>query len=78
MKAGATNLRTVLSSGEILDVLKAYMKGIRDAFLVAIVASTLAAVVSMGSRWKSASAVACLNTKANVWLNGQAGDARST
>lgn len=55
VKTGATNLRAAFTSDQMQDILTAYMKGLRAAFLVAIVASSLATVVSMGSRWRKLS-----------------------
>ncbi|KAJ5833437.1 efflux pump antibiotic resistance protein [Penicillium riverlandense] len=58
---GATDLRKTFDLTQIPAILGAYMKGIQAAFLIAIVASSLATVVSLGSRWRklaSASATA--------------------
>ncbi|KAJ5697765.1 hypothetical protein N7488_011449 [Penicillium malachiteum] len=48
---GATELREVFTSEKISFILGAYMQGLQEAFLVAVVASGLATVVCMGIRW---------------------------
>lgn len=48
---GATELRQVFSSDQMEFILTAYMQGLQAAFLVAVVASSLATVVCLGSRW---------------------------
>ncbi|KAJ5156193.1 hypothetical protein N7492_008996 [Penicillium capsulatum] len=48
---GATQLRDVFSADQIRVILDAYMQGLQTAFLVAVVASCLATVVCLGSRW---------------------------
>lgn len=48
---GATELRDVFSSEQMGFILDAYMEGLQAAFLVAVVASSLATVVCMGVRW---------------------------
>ncbi|KAJ5620185.1 efflux pump antibiotic resistance protein [Penicillium lagena] len=49
---GATDLRKTFDSTQIPAILVAYMKGIQAAFLIAVVASGLATVISLGSRWR--------------------------
>jgi len=55
--AGATHVREVLDThgwnAMLGGVLKAYTKGITQAFLVAVAASALAFIVSFGMEWKS-------------------------
>lgn len=48
---GATELRQVFSSAQMDFILTAYMKGLQSAFLVAVVASSVATVVCLGARW---------------------------
>ncbi|KAJ5097478.1 hypothetical protein N7456_008199 [Penicillium angulare] len=48
---GATELRQVFSSAQMPFILTAYMKGLQAAFLVAVVASSLATVVCLATRW---------------------------
>lgn len=48
---GATELRDKFSSEQMGFILDAYMQGLQAAFLVAVVASSLATVVVMGVRW---------------------------
>ncbi|KAJ5313909.1 uncharacterized protein N7443_000793 [Penicillium atrosanguineum] len=55
---GATELRQVFSSDQMEFILTAYMQGLQAAFLVAVVASSLATVVCLGSRWIKLSGVA--------------------
>ncbi|PYI10456.1 MFS gliotoxin efflux transporter glia [Aspergillus sclerotiicarbonarius CBS 121057] len=49
---GATELRASFSSQQIPVILMAYMKGLQTAFLIAIVASGIATVVSFACRWR--------------------------
>lgn len=48
---GATELRDRFSSVEMQYILTAYMEGLKAAFLVAVVASSVATVVCLGMRW---------------------------
>ncbi|PKY03434.1 MFS general substrate transporter [Aspergillus campestris IBT 28561] len=48
---GATELRDRFSVAQMKFILTAYMKGIQTAFLVAVVASSVATVVCLGTRW---------------------------
>lgn len=48
---GATELHQVFSSAQMQFILTAYMKGLQAAFLVAVVASSLATVVCLATRW---------------------------
>ncbi|KAJ5600446.1 major facilitator superfamily domain-containing protein [Penicillium hetheringtonii] len=50
LKMGSTELRQAFSSAQLSEILVAYMKGLKAAFLVAIIASSTATVVSMGVR----------------------------
>ncbi|KAH8431038.1 MDR family MFS transporter [Aspergillus melleus] len=52
---GATELRDTFSSDQMSGILTSYMKGIKAAFIIATVASSVATVVSVGSRWKKLS-----------------------
>lgn len=48
---GATQLRDAFSIDQIKVILDAYMQGLQAAYLVAVVASCVATVVCLGSRW---------------------------
>ncbi|KAI9043637.1 MDR family MFS transporter [Aspergillus affinis] len=56
VSTGATELRDIFSSDEMGRILVSYMEGIKAAFIIATVASSVATVVSIGSRWKKISA----------------------
>lgn len=55
---GATQLRDVFSVDQIKVILDAYMQGLQTAYLVAVVASCVATVVCLGSRWMKLSGAA--------------------
>ena len=48
---GATELRQKFSSAQMQFILTAYMDGLQAAFLVAVVASSVATVVCLATRW---------------------------
>ncbi|GMG50320.1 unnamed protein product [Aspergillus oryzae var. brunneus] len=48
---GATELRQKFSSAQMPFILTAYMNGLQAAFLVAVVASSVATVVCLATRW---------------------------
>ncbi|PIG83060.1 efflux pump antibiotic resistance protein [Aspergillus arachidicola] len=48
---GATELRQKFSSAQMPFILTAYMEGLQAAFLVAVVASSVATVVCLAARW---------------------------
>lgn len=48
---GATELRDVFPATKLHYVLEAYMEGLQAAFLVAVVAASVASVAAMGFRW---------------------------
>lgn len=50
LETGSTELRQAFNSAQLSGILVAYMKGLKAAFLVAIIASSIATVVSMGVR----------------------------
>lgn len=51
--AGATQIRGLVGKGQLGLVLEAYNKGIDNTFYVALTASCLALVGSMGMEWRS-------------------------
>lgn len=55
---GATELRQVFSSDQMEFILTAYMQGLQAAFLVAVIASSVATIVCMAVRWVKLSGAA--------------------
>ena len=49
---GATELRSVFTPEQIPGILLAYMQGLKAAYIIAIIASGIATLVSLGSRWQ--------------------------
>jgi hypothetical protein len=49
---GATDLRTVFSATEVPIILRAYVKGIQTAFIVAIALAAACTVISFGANWQ--------------------------
>jgi hypothetical protein len=49
---GATDLRTVFSATEVPIILRAYVKGIQTAFIVAIALAVACTVISFGANWQ--------------------------
>jgi hypothetical protein len=51
--AGATGVRTIVSSNLLPLVLEAYNSAVRNVFIIAIATGALAFVTSWGFEWKS-------------------------
>jgi MFS transporter, DHA2 family, glioxin efflux transporter len=50
---GATQLRSVFSSEQMVGILEAYMDGLHAAFSIAITVAGLATLISLASRWRN-------------------------
>ena len=51
--AGATGLRTIVSSDLLGEVLQAYNSAVRNVFIISIVTGSLCFITSFGFEWKN-------------------------
>ena len=56
IKAGATGLKSLVSGESLRETLRAYVKGLDDAFILATVLSILSVFLACGVQWKSVKA----------------------
>jgi len=49
---GATDIRTVFSSADLPFILRAYVKGIQTAFIVAVTLACACTVLAFAARWQ--------------------------